>query len=118
MINSVETKNLNKPFQKEMTPGEVRTSLMGRFGTYLEELRPKITENRSKEGVLRERPLVTVVVSLWEEDNSMLASKMFANSLSALQDQAQSSNMDLDFVIVANNGGGRTEELGKQNLGN
>lgn len=118
MIFSVESGVLDKSSQNEMTPEEVRTSLMGKFGTYLGELGPKITGNRSKEGVLKERPLVTVVVSLWEEDDSMLASKMFSNSLSALQDQAKSSNMDLDFVIVVNNGGGRTEELGKNMTAN
>jgi hypothetical protein len=103
---------------RESSPSEIRTALMNKFQTNLDVLHPKILESRSKEGSPRQRPLVTVVVSLWEEDETLFTSKMFSQALLNLRSQADTSGMDLDFVIVANNGGGKTEELGSKMVSN
>lgn len=96
------------------TPEQIRESLMGEFGRNLDILNPTLKANRAKESTQRQKPLVTVVVSLWEEDETMITTKMFGESLSNLINQAENSSLDLDFIIVANNGGGKTKELGER----
>jgi hypothetical protein len=98
---------------KEMSSVEIRTTVMNKFQDYLGILHTKILENRSKEKPLRQRSLATVVVSLWEEDQTMITSKMFQESLLNLRNQAQATDMDLDFVVVANNGGGKNAQIGE-----
>lgn len=95
-------------------PEQIRESLMGEFGRNLDILHPTLMANRAKESKQRQNPLVTVVVSLWEEDETMITTKMFGESLSNLINQAENSGLDLDFIIVANNGGGKTTELGER----
>ena len=59
-----------------------------------------------------EPPLITVVTSLWEETDHLLAIKMFEHSLSSLVAQAKSAGANLDIIICANNGGANDPELG------
>jgi hypothetical protein len=63
-----------------------------------------ILQERLNQRPPRQRPLVTVVVSLWETDQSIVGTKMLARSVTALLEQAQA--FDLDFIAIANNGGG------------
>jgi len=104
--------------RREIPPSEIRANLMSKFQANLNVLHPKIMESKAKEVAPRQRPLVTVAVSLWEEDESLLTGKMFGEALLNLRNQAGNSGIDLDFVIVANNGGGKTEELGNKMISN
>ncbi len=103
--------------KKENSPEKLRTRLLDGFQENLQTLREATSKIRQNE-TPRTRPRVAVIVSLWEEDNSMIASKMFNESLSNLKNQAESSFMDLDFIVVANNGGGKTRELGEETVAN
>lgn len=104
----------NESFEhQEKSPHEIRRALLDKFQDNLSIVRPALIDSRSKEGESRKRPLITVVVSLWEEDGFMLASKMFQESMNNLRRQAESSDLDLDFIVVANNGGGKTARIGE-----
>src|SRR5260221_13167442 len=102
--------------QERTPPQEIRERLMSKFERNLERLSPVLQTNRMKEHVTRKRPLVTVIVPLWEEDETMLTFKMFRESLTHLRGQATASGIDLDWIIAANNGGGKTEELGREKV--
>src|ERR1035437_10778940 len=92
---------------------EIQNKLMEGFQTNLNILKPLYTGNR-EERTQRTRPLICVVVSLREEDETMLTSKMFHNSLGNLIDQASGSDIDFDLIVVANSGGAHKTELGKK----
>lgn len=98
---------------KEMSSTEIRTAMMTNFATKIERLAPTLERTRSEIADQRPRPLITAFVSLWEENDSMITTKMFGESMVELRRQAQASSIDLDFIIVANNGGGKTAELGQ-----
>jgi hypothetical protein len=51
------------------------------------------------------RPHGLVVCSIWEYDNTLLSAKMFERALAVLIEQSKSAEIDLDFIVVANNGG-------------
>lgn len=51
------------------------------------------------------RPHGLVVCSIWEYGNTFLSAKMFERALSELIDQSMSAEIDLDFIVVINNGG-------------
>lgn len=70
-------------------------------------------ESTNGDETLKQRPRVAVVVSLWEADKDMLTSKMFGNSIKELVKQADDGEMDLDIIIVINNGGAKEPEIGK-----
>lgn len=78
---------------------ELRALLMQRFDTNRAILREKLSHRPP-----RQRPLVTAIVSLWEDDRSMVRTKLLAGSLSGLL--RQTGMFDLDFIAIANNGGG------------
>jgi hypothetical protein len=101
---------------------EIKNLLMARFYENLATLVAAWNQNRAQqieakikeEGLERTQPLITVIVSVWEESDEMISSKMLEHSLAELVAQAQRSGLSLDIIVVANNGGGATPELGHQ----
>jgi len=104
---------ITSPVEREsiVSMEDVRKRLVDTYEATLQEL-TRLSAERGK--VEREKPLITVVVSIWEEDDNLTASKMFENSLDALLHQAETGNLDLDIIVVGNNGGGKTTELGQR----
>lgn len=101
-------------------PEEVRQILLDRFTRYLDDLGgPTLSSQKHTEGTLSQEveppnsSRLAVIVSLFEEDDSMLATKMFSHSLENLLAQAKDAGLDLDLFVVANNGGGSTETIGR-----
>jgi|GEM_PF-2139915 len=90
----------------------IRNQIMGSYESRLTPLKTALEETRRDEDP--HKPRGAVVVSLWEQDDSLLTTKMFKRSLEELLNQAKKSEIDLDFFIVANNGGGSSAELGSQ----
>jgi len=95
-------------------PEVTRQNLVEDYNSHLEILSNSIEQNRQKKEIDRREPLITVVVSLREEDDDLLTSKMFEHSLEELLRQAKAANINLDLIVVSNNGGGTTEELGNK----
>lgn len=62
----------------------------------------------------RTRPRCAVVISLYEGSTTGLTSKMFSHSLESILQQAKDAGIDLDFIIVENNGGGTTNKEGDE----
>lgn len=52
-------------------------------------------------------PRGLVLCSIWEYDRTFLSIKMFERALEALVAQSRASAIDLDFIIVINNGGSK-----------
>ena len=109
--------------QESLTRPELaRKNIMQTYYKGVAVLKNALEENRNanltEHGERDEKkPKGTVVVSLWEEDEKLLTTKMFEHSLQELLRQAKDSGLDLDIVIVANNGGGSTPEIGKEMIG-
>jgi hypothetical protein len=110
--------------KKETTPSTsetqnhnetLRTNIMEIYHNGVIVLEKTLEKNKKEQQKLDEKalkPRGTVVVSLYEEDKSLLTAKMFEHSLKDLINQAQQSGLELDVLIVANNGGGSTPEVG------
>lgn len=88
-----------------------REKMMDLFHQRLYKLESSLQENHRVVGE-RDRPRGVVIMALWEADDSLLATKMAETSLTNLLDQAEKSGIDLDVILVANNGGGATPDLG------
>ncbi|MBU0569866.1 hypothetical protein KKB40_03725 [Patescibacteria group bacterium] len=103
--------DLEKPviFEAE----RIRGKLIERYDGHLGEISNVLARSR-EQALPREKPLLAVVVSLWEETDDLLAAKMFEISLRELKRQADEGGVNLDIFCVANNGGGKTKELGKK----
>lgn len=98
----------------DIEPTEVGKKLLSTFQKNLQAIQPYLEMNhRKKEQAQGKRPVVAVVVALHEEDTSLVTAKVFSKALSNLIHQAASANIDLDFIAVANNGGGTTEAAGQ-----
>lgn len=95
----------------------VRERIMNTYYNVVDDLNAKIEKNKSEVNP-RDPKKVTVVVSLWSEDDGLLANKMFGHSLDDLLNQAAQEDLNLDIIIVANNGGGATEEIGNAAMEN
>lgn len=95
----------------EVNPNEVlRENILEMYSEGVTELEQSLNENK----VERKRPRGCVVISLWEEDESYLTSSMFEKSFQDLLVQAKDSNIDLDFLLVCNNGGGASPRIGEE----
>ncbi|OGK15714.1 hypothetical protein A2774_00520 [Candidatus Roizmanbacteria bacterium RIFCSPHIGHO2_01_FULL_39_12c] len=120
-VNPTQSNILQKfsPVAKEEKFSKIRANLIGDYKNNLTALTSALEKNPSQMPVEHsefpdKRPLVTVVTSLWEETSDMTTMKMFERSIADLVKQAKESGFNLDFIIVANNGGGKTAELGEQ----
>lgn len=92
----------------------LRTNIMEIYHNGVAVLDAALERNRNEQqsDETAKKPRGAVVVSLYEEDQTLLTAKMFEHSLTELLNQAQQSGLELDIIIVANNGGGSTREVG------
>lgn len=117
--------NLEKPDhanERPKTPEELRQDIMETYykgtavlGEALQRSRDSKDMSLAESGeVVKSNPRGVVIVSLWEENDTLLTAKMFQHSLDELLNQAQVSGLDLDIFIIGNNGGGATPEIGNK----
>lgn len=109
--------------ENQRTPEIVKETIMKTYTAGKFVLGKALTKNRAlaRESVIANgkeggeiQPRGVVVVSLWEEDGSLLTTKMFKRSVTELISQAEKDHMNLDIFVIANNGGGATPELGQK----
>jgi hypothetical protein len=91
----------------EISPSPEGLELVAKFRDYLSQI-PTL------EKPLRKRPLLTVTTHIWEDQENGLTLKIFAQTVSALKKMAENANLDIDWLIILNNGGGKTVEMGQQ----
>lgn len=108
-----ELEDLNRDNEALDNPEKQKEQIMEIYEEGTSILETALDSNR--EAISRRRPRGTVVVALWDEGEGV-TQKMFANSFESLRIQAEDAQLDLDFIIVANNGGGESEEAGNKLL--
>ncbi len=94
----------------------LRASIIDTYHNGLAVLEDALGRNKKESHLSDEterKPRGTVVVSLYEEDESLLTAHMFKHSITELVKQAGQAGLALDVIIVANNGGGATPEVGR-----
>lgn len=104
---------LNPTPVEKTCPEKIKEKLMSLFHQRMEDIGSALASSREDE-TGKTRPRGVIAMSLWEQDNTMLTTKMAKHSLSDILKQAEASGIDLDVIIIANNGGSATPELGSK----